>query len=46
MARGRLIEWALERRTGEPPELEPLDDALEQAAHESAVRAALRSYGT
>jgi CobQ-like glutamine amidotransferase family enzyme len=38
-----LIGWALERRTGEPPELEPLDDELERAAHESAVRAALRS---
>jgi CobQ-like glutamine amidotransferase family enzyme len=38
-----LIAWALERRTGEVPELEPLDDELERAAHESAVRAALRS---
>jgi CobQ-like glutamine amidotransferase family enzyme len=36
-----LIAWALERRTGEVPELEPLDDELERAAHESAVRAAL-----
>jgi CobQ-like glutamine amidotransferase family enzyme len=37
-----LTAWALERRTGEAPELAPLDDALEDAAHESAVRAALR----
>ena len=32
----RLIELALARRLGEEPELEPLDDALEAAAHESA----------
>jgi hypothetical protein len=38
-----LIRWALERRTGTAPELEPLDDELERAAHQSAVRAALRS---
>ena len=37
-----LIGWALERRTGVPPELEPLDDTLERAAHDSAVRAALK----
>jgi len=37
----RLIELALERRYGSAPELEPLDDALESAAHESARRAAL-----
>ena len=37
-----LIGWALERRLGTAPDLEPLDDRLEQAAHESAVRAALR----
>jgi len=36
-----LIGWALERRTGAAPELEPLDDRLEDAAHESAVRSAL-----
>jgi hypothetical protein len=36
-----LIGWALERRTGSPPELEPLDDRLEQAAHDCAARAAL-----
>jgi len=35
-----LISLALGRRYGEPPELEPLDDALEAAAHESARRAA------
>jgi CobQ-like glutamine amidotransferase family enzyme len=38
----RLIALALARREGEVPSLEPLDDALEQAAHESARRAALR----
>jgi lipid II isoglutaminyl synthase (glutamine-hydrolysing) len=31
-----LIELALERRYGSRPELEPLDDSLERAAHESA----------
>jgi len=36
-----LIALALEHRYGEPPELEPLDDALERAAHESARSAAL-----
>jgi lipid II isoglutaminyl synthase (glutamine-hydrolysing) len=34
-----LIELALERRYGERPALEPLDDALERAAHESAREA-------
>jgi CobQ-like glutamine amidotransferase family enzyme len=38
----RLIELALSRRDGGAPELEPLDDALEQAAHASARRAAER----
>jgi lipid II isoglutaminyl synthase (glutamine-hydrolysing) len=37
-----LIGWALARRTGAAPELEPLDDTLERAAHDSAVRAALK----
>ncbi len=36
-----LIALALERRYGERPELEPLEDDLERAAHESARRAAL-----
>jgi CobQ-like glutamine amidotransferase family enzyme len=36
-----LIGVALERRYGSPPNLEPLDDTLEQAAHESARRVAL-----
>ncbi len=36
-----LIALALERRYGSPPQLEPLDDSLERAAHESARRAAL-----
>jgi CobQ-like glutamine amidotransferase family enzyme len=39
----RLIAWALERRYGAPPELEPLDDSLELAAAQSARDAALRS---
>jgi CobQ-like glutamine amidotransferase family enzyme len=37
-----LIALALERRHGSRPELEPLDDALEAAAHESARSAATR----
>ena len=36
----RLIALALERRYGTRPELEPLDDALEAAAHASARNAA------
>ncbi len=36
-----LIALALERRYGDRPQLEPLDDSLERAAHESARRAAL-----
>jgi CobQ-like glutamine amidotransferase family enzyme len=38
----RLIGQALERRYGAAPALEPLDDRLERAAHESARAAALR----
>jgi CobQ-like glutamine amidotransferase family enzyme len=38
----RLIAMALARREGEAPELAPLDDELESAAHESARRAAMR----
>jgi CobQ-like glutamine amidotransferase family enzyme len=38
----RLIQLALARRHGSEPELAPLDDALENAAHESARHAALR----
>ena len=38
----RLIALAISRRTGAEPELEPLDDALEDAAHESARAAAMR----
>lgn len=37
----RLIQMALGRRQGSEPELEPLEDSLEAAAHESARRAAL-----
>ena len=37
----RLIQLALARREGAEPELIPLDDALERAAHETARRAAL-----
>lgn len=33
-----LADWLIERALGRP--LEPLDDGLEQAAHESAIRAA------
>jgi CobQ-like glutamine amidotransferase family enzyme len=36
----RLLALALGRRYGQVPELEPLDDALELAAHESARQAA------
>ncbi len=36
-----LIALALERRYGTRPQLDPLDDSLERAAHESARRAAL-----
>jgi lipid II isoglutaminyl synthase (glutamine-hydrolysing) len=36
----RLIELAFERRYGARPELDPLDDALEAAAHASARAAA------
>jgi CobQ-like glutamine amidotransferase family enzyme len=35
----RLAQLALARATGAEPELEPLDDTLERAAHESAQRA-------
>jgi hypothetical protein len=38
----RLIQLALARREGTEPELEPLDDTLEAAAHDSAHRAAMR----
>ena len=37
-----LIARAIERREGERPELEPLDDRLEDAAHEGARQAAER----
>jgi len=37
-----LISRAIERREGERPELEPLDDRLEDAAHEGARQAADR----
>jgi lipid II isoglutaminyl synthase (glutamine-hydrolysing) len=38
----RLIALAIARREGSEPELEPLDDALEAAAHMSARAAAMR----
>jgi lipid II isoglutaminyl synthase (glutamine-hydrolysing) len=38
----RLIALALTRRTGSEPVLEPLDDELEGAAHETALHAAER----
>jgi CobQ-like glutamine amidotransferase family enzyme len=37
----RLIQLALARNLGSPPDLSPLDDRLEQAAHASAHRAAM-----
>lgn len=37
----RLIQLALGRRYGSEPELAPLDDRLEEAAHDGARRAAL-----
>jgi CobQ-like glutamine amidotransferase family enzyme len=37
-----LVALALERRTGSRPELDPLGDELEAAAHESALSAASR----
>lgn len=37
-----LIGWALEHRTGAPAHLEPLDDAMEQAAHAAAIARATR----
>jgi CobQ-like glutamine amidotransferase family enzyme len=37
-----LIAWALSARYGEPPLLEPLEDTLEQRAHDCAIRAAAR----
>ena len=37
-----LIALAIGRRTGTQPELEPLHDELETAAHASALRAAER----
>jgi CobQ-like glutamine amidotransferase family enzyme len=33
----RLIAWGLEHRTGHRPDLEPLDDHLEEAAHRAAT---------
>jgi lipid II isoglutaminyl synthase (glutamine-hydrolysing) len=38
----RLIRLALARRQGSEPELDPLDDSLEAAAHEAAHQAAMR----
>jgi CobQ-like glutamine amidotransferase family enzyme len=38
----RLIEFALARRLGSVPALEPLEDELEEAAHENALGAARR----
>jgi lipid II isoglutaminyl synthase (glutamine-hydrolysing) len=39
----RLIAWALERRYGRAPDLQPLDDALERAAERCAREVALRN---
>ncbi len=38
----RLIQLAIARQEGSEPELEPLDDTLEDAGHESARAAAMR----
>jgi hypothetical protein len=38
----RLIALAIGRRTGAEPELEPLEDELEAAAHDSALHAATK----
>jgi len=38
----RVIAWALAHRLGDPPELAPLDDALEAAAHAVASARAAR----
>jgi CobQ-like glutamine amidotransferase family enzyme len=40
-----LIKTALERRYG-PVELSPLDDTIEQAAHDAALRLAMKFKGT
>lgn len=40
-----LIAWALEHRTGAPAHLEPLDDAMEDAAHAAAIARATRRRG-
>jgi hypothetical protein len=37
-----LLAWGLEHATGRRPELAPLDDAVEAAAHDAAVRRARR----
>jgi lipid II isoglutaminyl synthase (glutamine-hydrolysing) len=41
----RLIEVVLERRHGEPVELEPLDDGVERRAHDVALEKAMRNRG-
>jgi CobQ-like glutamine amidotransferase family enzyme len=38
----RLIAWALAHAVGDPPALEPIDDELEAAAREAAIRRARR----
>ena len=41
----RLVQIALERRVGGPVELAPLEDGLEERAHEVAFQKALRNRG-
>jgi CobQ-like glutamine amidotransferase family enzyme len=41
----QLIRIALERKTGQPVELAPLDDAAEEQAHEVALAKAMRNKG-
>ena len=39
----RLISWGLAHATGAEPQLEPLDDSLEEAAHAAATTRAMRA---
>ena len=41
-----LLRWALEHRGGTAPDLAPLDDRLESAAHAVAIRRAGRPKET
>jgi CobQ-like glutamine amidotransferase family enzyme len=41
----RLISWGLAHATGSEPDLAPLDDSLEDAAHSAATTRAMRARG-